>query len=378
MPTRNEALSSRDRAEIGRGLRIDGPLIPTDPTAQPASKGYESGDSPTRRGLSAAAWLVGFGLCSLPVFLGLLNHDVAWMLLAAERALAGERLYVDVIEVNPPLIIWLSLAPVLAARTLEISEILSFRLIMLGVLSGSVLVSSWLLGREPHERPRTRRPILILAIMALLPLVGYDFGQREHLMLALFLPYLLLTSVRAEGRPVGSSMAWIIGLSAGVGIAIKPQFVPLWIAIEGYLAWERRDRLAWLRPEALAVAALGLAYGFAVVGLTPDYLVMARWALPLYARCTPAPFSAMLGEPATMTILIASLGFLALRPRGEHRQLCRLLLVAGLSLLAIAFLQDKGYTYHFYPAMAAGTMLIGLLALERRIPRAASGGLASS
>jgi hypothetical protein len=325
-------------------------------------------DSPDRRGLTAAAWVVGFGLCCLPVFLGLLNHDVAWMLLAAERALDGQRLYVDVIEVNPPLIIWLSFAPVLSARILVISPILSFRLIVLGVLAGSVLLSSRVLAREDPERPRALRPVLILAIMALIPLVGYDFGQREHLMLGLFLPYLLLASSRADRRPVGPAIPWIVGLAAGIGIAIKPQFLPLWIAIEASLAWERRDRLAWLRPEALAVAAVGVAYGVAVVGLTPDYLSMARWALPLYARCLPAPFSVMLAEPATMIIAVASIGFLALRPRGEHRQVCRFLLVAGLSLLAIAFLQDKGFTYHFYPAMATGTMLIGLLALGRPDP----------
>lgn len=310
----------------------------------------------------SAAWLIGlFGLCSLPVFLGLLNHDVAWMLLAADRVLGGQTLYVDLIEVNPPLIIWLSMIPVLVSRSLAISEVLSFRLIVLGLMAGSVFLSS----RALEGNPRARRPILILAVVALLPLVGYDFGQREHLMLGLFLPYLILASSRAEGRAVSPSLAGVIGLAAGIGIAIKPQFVPLWVAIEALLAWERQDRLSWWRTETLLVAAVGLAYGVAVLALTPDYLRMARWVLPLYARCSPAPLAEMLAEPATMITTLAGLGFLTVRLRDEHRRVGRLLLVADLSLLAIAFVQDKGFRYHFYPAMAMGTMLIGLLAMGR-------------
>ena len=59
--------------------------------------------------------LGGFGLGVLPVFLGILNHDAAWLLHAAGRVLAGDALYVDVDETNPPLIVWLSFAPVLLA-----------------------------------------------------------------------------------------------------------------------------------------------------------------------------------------------------------------------------------------------------------------------
>ncbi len=320
--------------------------------------------SPADRGLSALPWLAGFGLCSLPVFLGLLNHDVAWMLYAADRVLAGQRLYVDVVEVNPPLIIWLGLAPIVAARALAISPILSFRLMMLGVLAGSMLLSRWALVRWHPEQSSARRPVLILTMIALLPLAGYDFGQREHLMLGLFLPYLPLASARAEGRPMGPGMPWVIGLAAGVGIAIKPQFLPLWVAIEAYLAWARRGWHAWPRPEALAVVSVGLSYGVAVLALAPEYLSMTRWVLPLYARCGQAPFSALVSNPATAVTAVASLGFLALRPRGELREPSRLLLVADLALLAVAFIQDKGFSYHFYPALATGLMLIGLLASE--------------
>ena len=65
-----------------------------------------------------------------------LKDDIAWLLYVARRWLAGKELYVDVIEVNPPLIIWLSALPLTLARWLEVNPqfvaIPAFALIVLG------------------------------------------------------------------------------------------------------------------------------------------------------------------------------------------------------------------------------------------------------
>lgn len=325
-----------------------------------------SSQSPTRRGLSALPWVAVFGLCSLPVFLGILNHDVAWLLCAAESVMDGRRLYVDVMEINPPLIVWLNLVPVLFARILGISEILAFRILMLGVLAGTLLMSRWALDRADPDQPATRRPILILVMIALLLLVGYDFGQREHLMLTLFLPYLLLASARLDDRPMGVGMPWAIGLAAGVGVSLKPHFVLLWLAIEAYLAWRRQGWRVWLRPEAIAVATVGLSYGVAIAVLTPEYPRWLFWITSTYAACGHASFLTLMNQSASWLTMVAALGFVAIRPRGPYRECCQLFLIASLALLGIAFIQGKGYSYHFYPALATALLLIGLLALQAR------------
>src|SRR6478672_13088189 len=49
-----------------------------------------------------------------------LKDDIAWLLYVARRWLAGRELYVDVIEVNPPLIIWISAIPMQIASWLRI------------------------------------------------------------------------------------------------------------------------------------------------------------------------------------------------------------------------------------------------------------------
>jgi hypothetical protein len=319
-----------------------------------------------RRYALGALILAGFGLGALPAFLGVLNHDVAWLLHAAGRVLAGDRLYVDVVETNPPLIVWLNLAPVLLARSAGISEVLAFRLLVILLVACSLVLSHRTLRRLWLERPDERRAVLVLALFVLLPLTGYDFGEREHLLFAMILPYLLMACGRAMGRDIGGGLPWIAGCLAGVGIALKPHFVVFWVAVETALAWARRDWRTWLRPESLAVAAVGIVYAVAVATVAPDYLGFVGWAKSLYLFNNGMTFASLIGDSAACVSLLAGLGFILVAPRGHDRECCGVVLVASLSLLSIAVMQYKGYRYHYYPALASAMLLLALLFMASR------------
>ncbi len=311
--------------------------------------------------------VAGFCLGALPVFLGLLNHDVAWLLHAASRVLAGQKLFVDLLENNPPLIVWLSCAPILLARAVGISEVLAFRLLVLGLIASSLWVSAWALRRVLPDQTAARRLLLFLHLFLLLALPGYHFGQREHLMLALLLPYLLLAFGRAMGCSLGRHLPWILGILAGVGLALKPHFLLPWVAVEAYLAARtRRGWRAWLRPEALAIAVVGLSYAIAVLVLTPEYLSLVQWMTPVYLASTPASYASLLSEPAALISMMAWLGFLLVRPGGNHRAYCRVILISNVSFLVIVLIQDRGYPYHYYPVMATAVLLFGLLFVDSR------------
>ena len=127
--------------------------------------------------------------------------DIAFMLYAAERVVGGARLYVDVVEINPPLIIALNLPAVLLSRLLGISDILAYRALTIATLAGALAFANWSLRRilDPGGDALRHRLVLVLAF-ALFLAVGNDFGQREHLLAALALPYLLLAVGRVGGR----------------------------------------------------------------------------------------------------------------------------------------------------------------------------------
>src|SRR6202011_5143475 len=49
-----------------------------------------------------------------------LNTDVSWLLTIGERVLDGQRLYVDIVEINPPMAVFRSLPGVALARALGV------------------------------------------------------------------------------------------------------------------------------------------------------------------------------------------------------------------------------------------------------------------
>jgi hypothetical protein len=308
--------------------------------------------------------LAGLVICSVPMFLGVINSDVAWYLYVANRVLDGAALYTDVIETNPPLIIWLDLPPIFLARPLGISDILAFRLMVLALIGSSFMFAAWVLQRTFPGRVAARRGFLLLLLIVLFPLIGFDFGQREHLMFALVVPYLLAAATRALGRPLGGRTTWLLGVLAGVGIALKPFFVLLWLVIEGYLAWALRSYRVWLRPENVAVMIVEVIYAGIVVEITPKYLDIIRWLGQPYAMYLRVPFTTLLSNPVTILSGLALFGYRAMRPRGEVQELCRIILLANASFLCAVLVQHKGFWYHYFPVYASALLVLGLLVLE--------------
>ncbi len=69
---------------------------------------------PTRRcwpALAVAVYALWLALVLVPT-----NVDVSWLIVVSERLLDGERLTVDVMEVNPPFSVWLYMPFVVLER----------------------------------------------------------------------------------------------------------------------------------------------------------------------------------------------------------------------------------------------------------------------
>jgi hypothetical protein len=319
------------------------------------------------------AWLLAAALVVLtvvPQFLSRTIPDTAWLLYSAGRALDGATLYVDVVDVNPPLIVWLNMPAVLVARALGLSEILVYRVMVLLQVLGSVAVCGWLLRRYlASEDAVIRRYLVLVLLFAMLTLVREDYGEREHVMLALVMPYVLLTVARAEGHAVSRVVALPIGLAAGIGVALKPYFVVLWVGLEAALLLLTHGRRSTPRIESLAVVTVGVLYLAAVFTLTPEYLTVVRMMSgPYYVFLhNSLPITALLGDGAALP-LGAILGWVALRRFAGRPVLWTVLLAAIVAFYASAVLQHKGWRYHYYPALATAFVLFGVMALDLRRP----------
>lgn len=318
-----------------------------------------------RRFILTAVATAGLGL--VPVLALPTNSDVAWLLYAAERVLEGETLYVDLIEVNPPLVVWLSLPPVAVARELGVASRAAFIPYVAAVAGLSLVVA----GRTlPHVLPRRsvafRRAVWLLLLAAALVIPDWVYGQREHLMLLFVLPYLVGSAGRAAGRTLPRALRLAASLMAGVGIALKPYFIPFWLALEAWI-WLRRRQDAGAdgyRPwclENLVIGGVLVVYVAAVLVFAPEFFTMARRLAPIYVGVRQDSFRGLALHPVALLTAFAAIAVAATRlPRGP-RELAVALTLASVAWLAGVFLQMKGWWYHYYPSFAGSTVAVGLL-----------------
>jgi hypothetical protein len=290
------------------------------------------------------------------------NHDIGWLLYSGGRLLDGDRLYVDLVDENPPLIFWLSAVPVAISRLVGPPPILIFNLLVALLASISCAISYRVLRFGWPSAPPTYHTTLI-GLVAYLELIapGYDFGQRENLLFTLLVPYLFAAASRAAGRPVPNRAGLAIGLFAALGLALKAFFIVAWIAIELWIFVGSRER--WRCAENAAIAAFHVVYLGLLLMITPEYLdVVAMSAQVLMAYRTYSSLDLLLLSAVLHVVCAAGLVALT-RSNALDRELRRVLLVAALSLFVSALLQGTDWSYHYAPSNATAILLMSVTVL---------------
>ena len=224
----------------------------------------------------ACGALMIFGFALTPYFTARPGHDQSSYLFEAQRFLSGVELYgPHLTEVSPPSIIWFSALPVLLARSLHGPPVLFLRLLVTAMIFGSV---AWCVRILRHGTATTNPltiGLLACAILVIEFCIGpYNFGQREHLLIILLLPYVLAVATGAVYR-LSFAERCGLGVAAGIAIWFKPQDTLVLVGLELFLALRARGLRRALTPEFLALV------------LTSSLvLALVRVAAPLYVRVT--------------------------------------------------------------------------------------------
>jgi hypothetical protein len=320
-------------------------------------------------------------MAALLAFLPAAGHDQLWCLYVARHALDGAHLYgPELLESNPPLIIWLSMIP---ASLAHVTHIPAPALGKAFIVLLEALIAAVCLRLLPRLN-RTQIIALTFVFVTLFNVVpARDLGQRDFLLALLCLPYLLLAARRAAAKFVASppqtvaaTTATLIGLAAGLGLALKPHQAILPIAIELYLILRHRSLRPLLRPEPLAILTVALAYLAAIHTFTPDYLTTA---LPLLRDTYWAVGSLTLPHLIQQAIELHILAAIALylhaksatRPSTPYSLLPIPLLLAGAASTLAYYLQGTGWYYQQLPAITffAFALAFDLLPLlDRPLP----------
>lgn len=297
--------------------------------------------------------LIAFALGARSAFLAPLNGDIAWFLQLALRWLDGARLYVDVIEPNPPLIIWLTAAAVQVGGLIGLGPVPAVQLFGFSIASASAALCGVLLHRATGSRLAAAMPAVLL-----LALPSHHLGQREHLLLALTLPYVIAS---ASPGLVSRNAMIAIGAAAAVGIALKPYFLGLFIGVE-LVRWRETRRM--FSAATITIIAVGAAYLAAVAVAAPEYIRFARQTAAFYTHFRAKPLWLMVLAPGIPVALLAAVGW-TVRIRRGFAPLRLAAYVSSLALIAAVIVQRKGFPYHGIPAAAFGLLGLALTVAGR-------------
>ncbi|WP_065753921.1 hypothetical protein [Bradyrhizobium paxllaeri] len=287
------------------------------------------------------------------------NVDVSWWLIVCERMLDGQRLYVDILETNPPMAGSVYMLGVVLARAIHMRpEVVTNGLIFLLIAASLALTWRALRFSSLRERAGGAAAVWAAALLTILPM--YDFGQREHLALVVMLPALAVYILRANREPVAPSAILIAGLCAATTMNFKPYFVfGVGFCILTAAA-QARDWRVLFAPENWIAAALVVIHALCIVAFYPEYFTLIYPLVRDVYLLLKAPLLAILLTSATVLWLVAIMVVLAMQSRRRKVDAAALVVMAGSLGFAVSFfVQGKGWGYHAYPMVALGLLAAG-------------------
>ena len=296
--------------------------------------------------------------------------DVAWLTTVSERMLAGQQLYADILESNPPLAALYYLGPVLLGRLIGV---MPEPLIVLQTV-GFALFGTWFATRLVRRHGLLNTPELFAPLAFLFVGAGWgmDFAQREHYALIALLPVAVAIGVRLKGGRLSPGEVLVLALLGALCAATKPYFVVALIVPALYVAIRRRSLWPLFAPELVLSAALFLAYwgwiaiafpayfGEVLPGLAAAYIPDRRPLVWLFLNLPAIGFVAFALAAATL-----------FRRDIVARPLLGALAMAGLGFFIAYMMQAKGYYYQSMPAFVLMALAV-LFAFSER-----NGGLAN-
>jgi len=122
----------------------------------------------------------------------------------AELIVGGGLPYVDMIDVNPPLIWYLDTLPAVAGGIFNLPLTLTFNLFMLGMIVLSASLCAYIALTKLALKDIVVNLALIFGLLYFNFFLSFDFGQREQIFVILYVPLLFLRFARYQSAAIGN------------------------------------------------------------------------------------------------------------------------------------------------------------------------------
>ena len=316
------------------------------------------------------------------VFTPYLNHDVAYFLTAGQMLVEGARPYVDIIDTNPPMMIYISAIPALFSHLtktpLAVSGIMFFFSIVILTLILFIKIIKYIDAKLTHSEI-----YLICIFWLFFSFFCYyegDFGQREQLIFLFLAPFLVLRFARHKKIKISPYLAGIIAFMAFCAVAMKPYYALILVFLEIVLLIKYRHfKKPFLVLEAYVCVCLGflfLIHFYLVPGMSSFYDKWLGFVIKGYSAYS-MEWQHTIGElfynPSFYVCSIGGLLLCILFLWGKRSVffLSYLFVLFGFASLIFYVYLAKGWSYYrlpFYYGILTGAVLslIGFMKITTR------------
>lgn len=278
------------------------------------------------------------------------DGDKEFCLYIAEQIFAGKEMYLQMFEPSPPMIFWLLTIPVAIGSWLGAMNGYVLGVLTLMLCSYSVWLCLCVLRAHPQfagDAGRNRFIAFVLAYIFVVWASPAHFGDREHLIMALVLPY-IISKLPGISSPLPRGLAMIAGLMAGIGFCIKPQSAVIFIVIQLLVLWRARSLGAVFALDTVLAVITGALYLLSVAVFTPEYFeVIVPMALKTYAASNRGDgiYFSMVGSVFMLAVTLCDF---RLRYHSPYRRDIYYLFAVG-AACAVYVALNNGWGYTFVP-----------------------------
>ncbi len=228
------------------------------------------------------------------------------------------------------------------------------------VLQLGALLTCWIIYKGGLSKSRVQTLIWIAGIYGinfLLPLAYRSrniFGLREHLFVALILPFLMLLCARLSGFHPGRLLAAMVGIVAGLAIIFKPVYVLLFLFVETVFLVYNRRLFAFARIETLFIVLVGSGYLFYWFFYT-EYFIRIKNLISAVQGYLVPQLALIATEFFYLAPAIVLLVHILFRRKAITQQdntaiqKTVILFSACISSALVLQLQQRGYSHHSFP-----------------------------
>ena len=290
-----------------------------------------------------------------------LNTDVSWLLTIGERVLDGQRLYIDIVEINPPMAVLAYLPGIALARALGLDPkiVIDGQILLLAAAS---LLAAWRILTLSSTLGHGRWTPLAVWAAAVLTILPMDvFGQREHIATLTFLPALAVYMLRSERDRVPFWAVVIAGTGTGITLAFKPFFavpVALCVLLTAVRAHSWRALFA---PENVIAGGSVSAFSYYTYVAYPEYFSATYPLVRDTYLSWSMPISVFMFNSAALIWAVAAVTILSANQKTKNNSAAPVILLASLGFAISFFLQRRGWPYHSYPMVAVALLGLGFM-----------------